>query len=113
MRLTQKSWWLGGPAAGLATAGVVIVQAAIPDPNGVIHACYRANGNLRLVDKSSCTGNETAISWSQSGPQGPQGVAQKRVLSHLWAFEGHWPTTGIPGGRTNELSCRSRDPGDG
>ena len=73
MRLTQKSWWLGGLAAGLAAVGVVIVQAAIPDPSGVIHACYRANGNLRLVDKSSCTGNETAISWSQSGPAGPQG----------------------------------------
>jgi hypothetical protein len=75
MRLTQKSWWLGGLAAGLAAAGVVIVQAAIPDPGGVIHACYRANGNLRLVDKSSCAGNETAISWSQSGPAGPQGEA--------------------------------------
>ena len=73
--LSQRSWWFGGLVAGLATAGVVIVQAAIPDPNGVIHACYRANGNLRLVDKSSCTTDETALSWNQSGPPGPQGIA--------------------------------------
>jgi hypothetical protein len=32
--------------------------AAIPDPSGAIHACYRSNGNLRLVDKSGCTGAE-------------------------------------------------------
>jgi hypothetical protein len=30
---------------------------------------------LRLVDKSSCAGQEMAISWSQSGPPGPQGIA--------------------------------------
>jgi Collagen triple helix repeat (20 copies) len=72
----MRNWWAGGLVAALGIAGIVaIVQAAIPDPSGVIHACYRANGNLRLVDKSSCTGNETPISWNQSGPQGPEGVA--------------------------------------
>jgi hypothetical protein len=72
----MRNWLVGGLVGGLAaTAIVVIVQAAIPDPNGVIHACYRPNGNLRLVDKSSCTSNETAISWNQTGPAGPQGDA--------------------------------------
>jgi hypothetical protein len=72
----MRYWLVGGLVAGVATSGIVmIVQAAIPDPNGVIHACYRPNGNVRLVDKSSCTGNETAISWSQTGPAGPQGEA--------------------------------------
>ncbi len=72
----MRNWLVGGLVAGLAVTGIVmIVQAAIPDPSGVIHACYRPNGNLRLVDKSSCVSNETAISWSQSGPQGPQGEA--------------------------------------
>ena len=61
----MRYWLVGGLVAGVATSGIVmIVQAAIPDPNGVIHACYRPNGNVRLVDKSSCTGNETAISES-------------------------------------------------
>ena len=75
VREDEKGNWLAGDLlAAFATAGVVmIVRAAIPDPNGVIYACYRSNGNLCLVDKSSCTGNETAISWSQSGPLGPQG----------------------------------------
>jgi hypothetical protein len=72
----MKNWLVGGLVAGLAATGIVmIVQAAIPDPNGVIHACYRSNGNLRLVDKSSCTANETAISWNQTGPAGPPGDA--------------------------------------
>jgi hypothetical protein len=72
----MRNWLVGGLIAGLLVTGIVmIVQAAIPDPSGMIHACYRPNGNLRLVDKSSCTGNETAISWSQAGPQGPQGGA--------------------------------------
>ena len=67
---------VGGLVAGVAATGIVmIVQAAIPDPSGVIHACYRPNGNVRLVDKSSCTGNETAISWNQTGPAGPPGEA--------------------------------------
>ena len=62
--------------SGLAATGIVmIVQAAIPDPNGVIHACYRSNGNLRLVDKSTCVAGETTISWNQTGAQGPQGEA--------------------------------------
>jgi len=72
----MTNWLVGGLIGGLAAAGIVmIVQAAIPDPSGVIHACYRPNGNLRLAEKSSCTGNETAISWRQTGPQGPQGDA--------------------------------------
>jgi hypothetical protein len=72
--LRPKSWWVGGLVASLAIVVVAIVQAAIPDPSGVIHACYRANGNLRLVDKSSCTSGETALTWNQTGPQGPAGA---------------------------------------
>ena len=45
----MRNWLVGGLVAGLAVTGIVIiVQAAIPDPSGVIHACYRPNGNLRL-----------------------------------------------------------------
>ena len=65
-RLSYKNWWVVG-LASLAITVVAVVQAAIPDPSGVIHACYRSNGNLRLVDKSSCTGSETTLIWNQTG----------------------------------------------
>ena len=47
--LSHKSWWVVGLVASLAIVVVAVVHAAIPDASGVIHACYRANGNLRLV----------------------------------------------------------------
>ena len=72
--LSHKNWWVGGLVASLVVVVVAAVRAAIPDPSGVIHACYRANGNLRLVDKSSCTSSETALTWNQTGPQGPAGA---------------------------------------
>jgi hypothetical protein len=73
-RHSYKSWWVVGLIVSLAIVVVAVVQAAIPDPSGVIHACYRANGNLRLVDKSNCTSSETALTWNQTGPQGPAGA---------------------------------------
>ena len=59
----------------VALGVVAIAQAAIPDANGVIHGCYHQNsGDLRVVDKGiACANNETALSWSQTGPQGQQG----------------------------------------
>jgi hypothetical protein len=73
-RHSYKRWWIVGPIVSSAIVVVAVVQAAIPDPSGVIHACYRANGNLRLVDKSNCTSSETALTWNQTGPQGPAGA---------------------------------------
>jgi hypothetical protein len=63
--LSHKSWWVVGLVASLAIVVVAVVHAAIPDASGVIHACYRSNGNLRLVDKSSCTSSETALTCSR------------------------------------------------
>ena len=69
---------------GAAVFGVVsAVQAAIPDSSGVIHGCYQKNvGNLRVIDPSagdSCRPSEIAISWSQTGPQGPTGATGPRA----------------------------------
>jgi Collagen triple helix repeat (20 copies) len=69
-----------------ATAGLVvgvgIAMGAIPDSGGVIHGCYkRTEGQLRVIDPGqggSCRRSETALTWSQQGPQGvpgPQGAA--------------------------------------
>jgi hypothetical protein len=56
-----------------------VAYASIPDSQGVIHACRKNNGGaLRVIDtdaRQTCTSNETALDWSQTGPQGPAGSA--------------------------------------
>jgi hypothetical protein len=66
--------------ASIATA-VGIAYAAIPDSNGVVHACYQnvtsANKPLRLLDTgkaTTCPNGWKAVSWNQKGIQGPPGV---------------------------------------
>jgi hypothetical protein len=59
----------------LALAGG-IAYASIPDSNGTIHACLQqTQGQVRIIDpaQQQCRSNEVAISWSQTGPQGPPG----------------------------------------
>ncbi|MDB5186323.1 MAG: hypothetical protein JWL85_846 [Candidatus Saccharibacteria bacterium] len=63
--------------ASLVVGGLTAVAfASIPSPNGTIQACYRANGNLRVIDTSAggqCNNNETALSWpSAPSAPGPQ-----------------------------------------
>lgn len=72
---------LAGALFAIATA----VEAAIPDPSGVIHGCYAKTsqgavpaGSLRVVDTGfgqSCNANEGTVNWSQTGPKGPTGAA--------------------------------------
>jgi len=67
-----------------------VAYATIPDSGGVIHGCYKANGDLRVIDSpsQSCAMNETALAWSQEGPQGATGaqglagVSDFEVVSH-------------------------------
>jgi hypothetical protein len=67
--------WVVLGSAAVGAAVFATAHAAIPDSNGVIHSCYRnSDGSLRVVDDpTSCKHDETALSWSQTGPQGPQG----------------------------------------
>jgi hypothetical protein len=46
-----------------------IVYATIPDSEGVIHACYGADGHLRVIDDAieSCRPNEQSLTWQQQG----------------------------------------------
>lgn len=66
-----------GLLAVLAVA--VAATAAIPDANGVIHACRNSkSGLLRVIDTDkgqTCGKGEVALSWNQTGPQGPAGSA--------------------------------------
>jgi hypothetical protein len=61
--------------AALVLAGTAV--ASIPDANRVIHACYKDDGDLRLIDDAlmSCKAKETPISWNEAGPTGPPGPA--------------------------------------
>jgi hypothetical protein len=70
-RLSHKNWWVVGLVASLAIVVVAVVQAAIPDTSGAIHACYRSNGNLRLVDNQSgrCCGLRNHKHARNSSPQ--------------------------------------------
>ena len=59
--------------AVVAIAGGVTYAVADIGGGGVINGCYKSqNGQLRLIDPAadSCHPSETAISWSQTGPQG-------------------------------------------
>jgi hypothetical protein len=60
----------------VAIAGGVTYAVAQIGSDGVFHGCYTsANGQLRLIDPAtdSCRPSETAVSWSQTGPQGLKG----------------------------------------
>jgi hypothetical protein len=68
----KRSLLLGSGLAALAlSAGVA--YATIPDSSGVIHACYKANGQLRVISSGGCASGEMALDWNQSGPAGPPG----------------------------------------
>ena len=61
-------------------SGVGVAFAAIPDGSGVIHGCYKDNGDLRVIDPTSskknfseCKNNETALDWDAHGTQRPPG----------------------------------------
>lgn len=57
--------------AAVALAVVGIARAAIPDSNGVIHACYaKSGGAMRVSDTGGCKSTEVALSWNQVGPPG-------------------------------------------
>ena len=70
------------PAAVVLGAGTAVAIAAIPSSDGVIHACRVTTGTtpgqLRVVDveatpPQACVAGETAITWNEAGPPGPQG----------------------------------------
>ncbi|HEX6383383.1 MAG TPA: hypothetical protein VF177_01825 [Anaerolineae bacterium] len=59
-------------------SAVRVAYATIPDAGGVIHACYDpGNRMLRVIDTEAgevCRPQDGALSWNQTGPQGPEGL---------------------------------------
>ena len=69
----------------VVTSGVIaaVVQASIPDGNGVIHGCYAAHpatktsgAPLNIIDSAAaeCGKGQEAITWNQTGVTGPTGA---------------------------------------
>src|ERR1051326_301353 len=58
-------------------AGVFAIRAGIPDVKGVYTGCVAPlTGYLRVIDTAvtpNCTIGDKLITWSQTGPAGPQG----------------------------------------
>ena len=82
----------------LAIVGTLVVAggiayATIPDSSGVIHGCYQKNqGTLRVIDAGTaqtCSSSETALNWSQTGPQGAQGPPGPTGPSDVWSVDGY------------------------
>lgn len=68
---------LAGVTGAVLLAGIgAAAYAALQDSKGVIHACVDSKGATRIIDVAvdACRKNETAISWNQTGPQGPAGA---------------------------------------
>jgi len=66
---------LGLLGTGVAFADGAQVTGPIPSADGVIHACYSHSGLVRLEPAEYvCHTKQTAISWNQTGPEGPQGA---------------------------------------
>lgn len=66
---------IAGLVAGLVLGGGVwVAQAAVPDANGNINACYiKPGGTLRVTDTGTCKKGETLLAWNQQGVPGVSG----------------------------------------
>ena len=114
--LTQKGKLILpiGIAALVGGLTSAVVLAAIPDSGGIIHGCYKTSGGqtgaLRVIDSdigATCTTQESALNWSQSGGGGGSGApsvydGNGRLLGTLLATgnatPGDPPYSGIPTG---------------
>jgi hypothetical protein len=90
-------------AFGVILGGLLVLAgtavASIPDADGVIHACYRDDGDVRLIDPSvtTCKAKETPIDWNQAGPTGPPGPAGAPGPPGPQGIEGPEGPAGSPG----------------
>jgi hypothetical protein len=69
--------WGFGAIVVMCLLATGLVLGTVPDESGVIHGCYdKKTGFLRVIDSASaaCTSKETALPWSQVGPQGAPGA---------------------------------------
>ena len=91
-------------AAAMLAAGVGVAYAAIPSSSdGVIHACFKPNGNgqnLRLIDAEAgdgCKAGEIAVSWNRQGPKGDKGDKGDQGPQGIQGPQGEKGDKGDPG----------------
>jgi hypothetical protein len=74
MRISRSLTILGSVL--IMTLGAMwIADAAVPDENGNINACYtKPGGTLRVTETGTCKKGEMPISWNQQGVPGEDGV---------------------------------------
>lgn len=81
----RKTWFALVAIAAVVLGVGVAAYASIPDANGVIHGCRKnSDGQLRVIDSDAgqtCANGWTPLNWSQTGPQGPAGLAGVHVVS--------------------------------
>jgi hypothetical protein len=68
--------WMIGAALLLGVAAASTAFATIPSASGVINACYKPYGALRLIDAEAgavCSSKEKPLTWSVQGPKGAKG----------------------------------------
>lgn len=100
--------WSRRTKRGVAACSVALIAmggvgwAAIPASDGTIKGCYAnadgrtfSKGDVRVVDSAeNCRWYETAINWSQRGPQGPKGdpgspgISGYEVVEKTGEFQG-------------------------
>src|ERR1700728_2980054 len=74
----RRRWAAGTP--GATSSGLV-------GPKGVISACVKPNGVVRIIAPSgACKGNETPISWNQAAQAGPAGTFTGQFTSPSGAY---------------------------
>lgn len=104
----------GAVLAASATAWATGTISSIVAPDGTINGCYRAEGaddggqkgQLRVIATgASCTKNELAISWSQKGPKGDQGLKGDTGATGAQGLKGDQGAQG-PAGIQGELGVQ-------
>jgi hypothetical protein len=96
----MRSWKhlvVAGVIVATAALAAGIAWAAIPGPDGTIHACYHvkksgeleSDAKLRLIDPGngdSCKEGEAELVWNQTGAAGPPGLQGPAGPSGLLAW---------------------------
>jgi hypothetical protein len=85
--MSIRSLAVGTVLGAMVATAVGIAYAAIPDSNGVVHACYQnvtsANKPVKLLNtsqKTTCPSGWVALSWTQKGTQGPPGPVGSSIV---------------------------------
>jgi len=89
-------------AAATILAAIAAAGAISASGSDTINGCYKTqNGQLRVIDPSTdhCLPSETAIAWSQVGPQGPTGPQGPQGDPGPQGLQGTQGVTGSTGPR--------------